>query len=283
MRIHLVTYATPRFRLRQWILGWSAKVNHVVDTVTHWTPEKLLKAGFEDRCKDIKLTERGSGFWAWKPFIIQKKLVEVAVGDVVFYCDVGRRYPYKQLNCTITRYLDWMSLNLQEIMPGLYIPWKGPMAQWTKRDAFVAAGMDREEIHQAPPLQASFSVWRNTPISNRVVSEWMELASKRALISDDASLCGMPELPQYHDHRHDQSLLTLVCLRNGIKGISVGEAMPQLDTQHPSEIAALAFGCLPQKTTISSRLLEIVCIGLAKIEMQMRKKIKFAQPMADPN
>ena len=102
MRSHLVTYATPRFRLRQLVLGWSAKFNRVADTVTHWTPEKLLSAGFEARCKDIKLTERGSGFWAWKPFIIDAKLREIPEGDVVFYCDVGRAYPFKQLTNSIT-------------------------------------------------------------------------------------------------------------------------------------------------------------------------------------
>ncbi|HEX7262315.1 MAG TPA: hypothetical protein VF258_10910, partial [Luteolibacter sp.] len=205
MKIHLVTYATPRFRLRQLLLGASARINGVADTVTSWTPKMLLDAGFEARCKDIKLSDRGSGFWAWKPFIIEKKLAEVAAGDIVFYCDVGRRYPYKQLYCTIDNYLDWMSLHAQEIMPGLYIPWKGTMAQWTKRDAFVATEMDREEIYRSTPIQASFSVWRNTPQSLCLVSEWMDLASNRALISDDASFCGLPELPEYHDHRHDQS------------------------------------------------------------------------------
>lgn len=60
MRIHLVTYATPRFRLRQWILGASARLNGVVDTVTSWTPEMLLKAGFEERCKEITRSECGS-------------------------------------------------------------------------------------------------------------------------------------------------------------------------------------------------------------------------------
>ena len=97
MRIHLVTFASPRFKLRQVILGWSAKFNHVVDTVTHWDPAKLVAAGFGERCSGINLQERGSGYWAWKPFIIQHALEGLDDGDIVFYCDVGRRYPFKTL------------------------------------------------------------------------------------------------------------------------------------------------------------------------------------------
>jgi hypothetical protein len=77
MRVHLVTYATPRFRHREWILGLSARLAGVADTVTAWTPKRLLGAGFEQRCQGIALSERGSGFWAWKPFIIAAKLREV--------------------------------------------------------------------------------------------------------------------------------------------------------------------------------------------------------------
>lgn len=62
----------------------------------------LRNAGFEGRCKDIKLSERGSGFWAWKPFIIDAKLREVPDGDLVFYCDVGRLHPFKLLDQPLT-------------------------------------------------------------------------------------------------------------------------------------------------------------------------------------
>jgi hypothetical protein len=123
MRIHLVTYATPRFRLRQWILGASARLNGVVDTVTSWSPKMLLEAGFEERCRNISLSERGSGFWAWKPFIIQRKLAEIPAGDLVLYCDVGRSYPFKMLEKPLTPYLRWMEEKGQDLMPGYERNW----------------------------------------------------------------------------------------------------------------------------------------------------------------
>jgi hypothetical protein len=282
MRIHLVTYATPRFRLRQLILGASARINGVADTVTSWTPEMLLEAGFEKRCKSIKLSERGSGFWAWKPFIIQKKLAEIPEGDVVFYCDVGRTYPFKKLEASITPLIEWMTRHQQTIMPGVCIPWKGPMSMWTKREAFVAMRMDLAEFHRATPIQASFSLWQAHAISCGVVDEWMELCAQRKLISDDPDDSGLSAIPDFHENRHDQSLLSLCCLKCGIIGIDVGTQMPDVDTQHPTDIMQLM---LHHQLLIGMRgnLLRALVLPIEWIEEKIRRKVKFGEPRIEPD
>ena len=282
MRVHLVTYATPRFRLRQWVLGASARLNGVVDTVTSWNPEMLLAAGFEQRCKDIKLSERGSGFWAWKPFVIDAKLREIPDGDLVFYCDVGRTYPFKQLAGSIAPFLEWMATQGQPMLPGMYIPWKGPMSMWTKRDAYQFTGMDAPEVHRAIPLQASFSLWTANEATRAFVAEWMELASRRAMISDDPSTCGIPELPDFHDHRHDQSLLTLCCLKHGLKGLDLGNKLPPVDTQHPSEIIRWMSGGKSERESLAGGVLRILAWPLEQIESRLRRKVSFGQPIPEP-
>ena len=235
-RIHLVTYGTTRFRHRQWLLGASARLHRVVDTVTHWNPARLQRSSFDRIFPSIGLHERGSGFWSWKPFIIGQKLIETPDGDLVFYCDVGRRFPYKILDRPLIPFLNWMDLNQQEFMPGLQVTWRGPLSTWTKRDAFVFTNMDQPNAWAAPTVQASFSLWRNGPESRAFVSKWLEWCSDRRLISDDPSLCGEPELPDFHEHRHDQALLSLLCLRNHLQGFDAGSASPPLDTRDPSAV-----------------------------------------------
>lgn len=283
MRIHLVTYATPRFRHRQWFLGWSARLNHVANTVTSWSPRSLLTAGFEKRVNGIALHERGSGFWSWKPFIIQKKLNEVPEGDIVFYCDVGRNYPFKMLTEPITHYLRWMDEHRQDVMPGISIPWKGPMSIWTKREAFVRTNMDDPQAYRAIPIQASFSFWRNSPQSRAIAEMWMDFCASRNLVSDDPSSCGMPELPGFHDHRHDQSLLTLCCLKTHHKPLELGATLPSIDSQHPSEVSRLAFGTDACQRTLAQRILETAVIPFEITEKLMRTCIKFGQPIPEPD
>ena len=274
MRIHLVTFATPRFRHRQVFLGWSALANKVVDSVTHWTPKKLLAAGFENRCPRIRLSERGSGFYAWKPFIIQKKLEMATEGDIIFYCDVGRTFPYKLLSGSLQVFLDWMKTHKQSIMPGIQIPWNGPMSIWTKRDAFVATSMDTPSIHATAPIQASFSIWINGLDSKEIVAEWMNLSALRQLISDDPCVMGLPNLPSFREHRWDQSLLSLVCLKRCIQGMDIGCDMPPIDAKHPSEVARLLSG----KTgdfTARGRLVAGLASVVERLEWTARKWIKF--------
>ena len=282
MRTHLVTFATPRFSHRQLFLGWSALANKVVDSVTNWTPKKLLAAGFENHCPKIRLSERGSGFYAWKPFIIQQKLEETPEGDIVFYCDVGRTFPYKLLSGSLQVFLGWMKTHKQSVMPGIKIPWGGPMSMWTKRDAFVSMSMDTPQVYSSSPIQASFSIWINNPESRDIVSEWMALSADRQMISDDASKLGFPELPDFYEHRHDQSLLSLVCLKHGIQGIDIGCDMPPLDAKHPSEIAKLLSG-ERNKTSLEGQLIEQFARVIERLEWLTRKWVKFNEPQARPD
>jgi hypothetical protein len=282
MRIHLVTFATPRFRHRQLLLGWSALANKVVDSVTHWTPRKLLAAGFEKRCPTIKLSERGSGFYAWKPFIIQKKLAETPEGDIVFYCDVGRTFPYKLLSGSLQVFLDWMKTHKQSVMPGIKIPWGGPMSMWTKRDAFVSMSMDSPQVHSSSPIQASFSIWINNPNSRNIINEWMALSADRQMISDDPSKLGFPELPDFYEHRHDQSLLSLVCLKRRLLGVDLGPHMPSVDSKHPSEVSKFLRG-KKIKLSLNGKLVKRFAGVIERAERFARKWIKFNKPRAQPD
>jgi hypothetical protein len=270
-KIHLVSYATPQFRHRQMILGFSGRLNHVVDTVTAWTPRKLQAAGFEGVIPEISLKERGSGFWSWKPFIIQRCLQEIPEGDIVLYCDVGRIYPFKLLDQPLDPFLRWMEVQDQEIMPGIQIPWDGPISQWTKRDALLALDMDREEVLAATPIQTSFSIWRAGSKSRDFLSKWMELCSQRKLISDDPSMCNLGEHPGFQENRHDQALLSLLCMKEGLRGLSLGQKRPSLDSRNPSEVSRMAFG--GNYVRNSGRLLQSLIRPLEVLEQRFRPPV----------
>ncbi|NBU71451.1 MAG: hypothetical protein EBS53_08390 [Bacteroidetes bacterium] len=269
--IHLVSFATPQFRHRQIILGLSGRLNRVVDTVTDWTPRKLQSAGFQEVIPEISLKERGAGFWSWKPFIIQKRLNEVPEGDVVLYCDVGRIYPFKLLDQSVEPFVNWMLSHGQEIMPGIEIPWDGPISQWTKRDALVALDMDREEILEATPIQASFSIWRAGSKSRDFAAKWMGLCSQRKLISDDPSICKLGEHPGFQENRHDQALLSLLCMKEGLRGVSLGQKRPPLDSRNPSEVSRMVFG--GNRVRNSGRAFKFLVLPLEVMEQKLRPPV----------
>lgn len=260
---------------RQWFLGKSALTNNVVDTVTNWSSSKLIAAGFGKRAPDISLNSRGSGFWAWKPFILEHHLARVPDGDIILYCDVGRRNDFKLLNRPLDPYIEWMNSNRQDVMPGVLIPWKGPMSMWTKRDTLVFMGMDTPETHTASPIQASFSLWRASTNSRKFVARWMDLCAQPRLVNDEKGYSSLPELPDFVDHRHDQSLLTLCCLERGISGMDLGKEMPPIDTQHPSEVSDWILLHNTSNKPKSSRILYVTAKTCGWIESITRKLIKI--------
>jgi hypothetical protein len=274
-RIHLVTYATGIFLLRQWFLGKSALANKVVDTVTNWTPAKLTAAGFGKRAPEISLRSRGSGYWAWKPFIIEHQLAKVNDGDIVLYCDVGRRNDFKLLDRSLAPFIAWMDEHKQDVMPGVMIPWMGPMSAWTKRDAFVFTNMDTPEAHATTPIQASFSLWRASAESRALATRWMDLCAQARLINDDKSASGLPELPGVIDHRHDQSLLTLCCLSLGVKALDLGKTKPPVDTQYPSKIAEWLFNTAPCEQTNLGKFIKAAVWLPQMIELNLRRIVSI--------
>lgn len=275
-KVHLVTYATRRFRLRQKLLGWSALANGVVDSVEEWEPGRLEGAGFGEFACGISLNERGSGFWAWKPFIIKRRLREVCDGDLVLYADVGRLYPFKLLQSGMDPLLEWLEAQRQEVLPGVLIPWDGSVGEWTKRKALRELGMDRAEVHGASPVQASFSLWRAGRPGREFAGEWATLCAHRDLVSDDSS---DEELPVFRAHRHDQALLTLLCLRRGLAALDLGPVRPDFDERNPSAVAAHLAGLDDRPATVGGRCLRTVADAIALAERTARRFVKFGKPI----
>ena len=103
------------------------------------------------------------------------------------------------------------------------------------------------------------------------------------MISDDPSKLGFPELPDFYEHRHDQSLLSLVCLKRRIEGMDVGCDMPPIDAKHPSNVTELLSGKTGDSTTQEVRLVAGLASVVERLEWTARKWVKFNEPQARPD
>ena len=85
--------------------------------------------------------------------------------------------------------------------------------------------MDNEEIRNKEQLSAGMLVMRNTTRSREFVNKWLEIAQIEKAINDDPSL---DEYPEFIEHRHDQSILSLLYLQDP-KGIKIAHIYDLLD------------------------------------------------------
>jgi hypothetical protein len=86
---------------------------------------------------------------------------------------------------------------------------------WTKRDCFVLMGMDNEVARNTPQALASSFVCRKTPSSIAFVEEWLRLVQDPRIVTDLPNTQGLPNYPEFKDHRHDQSVMSLLTLKYG--------------------------------------------------------------------
>lgn len=169
-----------------------------------------LNLDFKARNHEILSGKRGAGYWIWKPQIILQELKKAAAGDVLVYCDAGRSEYYK-----FTRMPNALIEKAKRsgFLTGVAIPQHGPLSKWTKRDAFLRLDMDSSEWHSADVIQATWSLWTPTPEAFAFLEAWIEACEDPKCVTDRPNTEGLENLPDFKDHRHDQSLSSLLTLK----------------------------------------------------------------------
>jgi hypothetical protein len=226
MRIHFVTFATPAFRGRQLLLHYSARRFGAVDESHVWTQARLSEDGFTARHPELFPDSTGFGWYAWKPYIIWQTLLHAAEGDLVIYQDVGRREPVL-ISRSLREWDRFLAEQNISCIAGVSIPCWGANQFWTKRETFDRMGLLDQYYKDSPQVQASWSVWRKCSAMESFVREWANQCQQLDLVGGRLPDGLEGEVAGFKEHRWDQSILTLLALR---------DKMPILTTQemrHP--------------------------------------------------
>lgn len=207
----LISFATnPKWYRAQQLLNNSAK-NAGFDGVISYTDKNKVWE-FANKYNDVSKT-RGYGFWQWKPIIILDALNMLNDGDVVGYVDSGN---------TVVNNLQYIFdiCDKQEIVlfdnrDGNFQQDTHKNREWTKRDCFVLMDCDSEEYYNASQVDASYQFYKKTPNTIKFLQEYLEFCSNDNIISDLPNIT-KPNLPEFKDHRHDQSILSLLAVKHKI-------------------------------------------------------------------
>jgi hypothetical protein len=209
MRLHFIDYANAKFSSIQAAQLRCAQQTGTFDTVYGYTREWLESTAYYMSNRDILDRPRGGGYWAWKPFIILDALRRTAPGDVVVYMDAGDRFT------RLDMLRDFILHSLLQADFGLRMQgeFNGRM---TKRDCFVRMGCDTERYWNAKQPEAGFLVMRAGSTVWNIVAEWLDWCRDSHVLTDDPNICGLPNRPDFIDHRHDQSILTNLITKYGV-------------------------------------------------------------------
>jgi hypothetical protein len=203
------------------------------EIVTH--DETNLDRQFRTRFASVlRPNIRGFGYWVWKPQIILQVLRTMNEGDVVQYADVGFH-----LNPGGTwRLRDYF--DIASAAPSGVLAFQGKRPQppllddgrdlptwpdrfWIKGDLLDHLDVRNDpSILDTPTIQAGLLFIRKCPASINFLESWLSVFETDFTLVDD-SPSRSPNLPGFREHRHDQSVFTVLGKRNNIETLSSNE------------------------------------------------------------
>ena len=87
--------------------------------------------------------------------------------------------------------------------------------KFTKRDAFILLGVDTPFYAETGQFNAAFQIYRKTTFTEYFLKEYLYYAQDKRIITDDSNEMGEENYPEFKDHRHDQSILSLLIKKYG--------------------------------------------------------------------
>jgi hypothetical protein len=204
----LINYADKNFTVAQKLNTETGIKVAGFDKVISYKPQDM-DAVFYSRNRKILRQSRLGGYALWKPYIIIKSLDQLSDGDYLFYCDAGS-YFIKPIDPLIKICEE----GNQDI---IVFDWQGVEKHHTKRDAFILMDCDSPEYTDTKHRIDSFILFRKSPVSCNFAREWLQYAQDERLSTDLKNQLGYPNYEGFIEHRHDQSICSLLSKKYKLK------------------------------------------------------------------
>lgn len=190
--------------------------------------ETKLPTDFKTRWKQqLVKGNRGFGYWVWKPYLILKTLENLPDKSTLLYCDAGCHLNPRGRK-KLLKYYDELSTDRFGIkaFPVFSLFYPNPERYWTKGDLLSHFSCrERHDITESTQIEATHILFRKDNFSLDVVRQWYQLfLADFSLIDDSPSKSGNME--GFREHRHDQSVFSLLFKIHGCVPFKSGETIP---------------------------------------------------------
>jgi hypothetical protein len=210
-KIHLIFFGDKKLEnTKNRLLKESSDLNFF-DTITPY--DETIYNNKPELKLFAENNKRGYGYWVWKPFICIKKMEEVEYNDIIFYCDVG---------CTIEnkeKLLEYCEYAIKNDLIGFKLRYKEK--EYTKSDLFEY--LDTNDLKDTEQIMATVFIFKKTPKNINFFEDWFNIskADNFHLIDDTPSKAKNDK--SFKEHRHDQSIFSLLIKKCTLKKILKNE------------------------------------------------------------
>jgi hypothetical protein len=202
MNIHLISYGDANYTLQKEFLRETAIASAYFDDIRIFSPADL-DADFVQQVYRFVKGSRGGGYWVWKPYIIKLALEALQEGDILIYVDAGCMINGKARE----RFQEYISMVSSSETGTLDFELPFPEYQYTKQEVFSYFNSGNAVIH-SNQLMATILIMRKCSHSSMLINKWYDtLMDDFSLFTDEIV---MPGREGFIDHRHDQSIFSVI-------------------------------------------------------------------------
>lgn len=204
--ITAITYGDERYDLSCYFNLKTAKIFGKADEVKRFSRNDI-ESDFLEKNERIFREKRGGGLWVWKPYIIYKSLLSIDENDYLMYLDAGAIYVdsiYKLIRQIESDKTDMLCSS--SILPNMH---------WCKRKLIekYVKKIDVQTFFNSSLPEAGYLLIKKNNHSLSIIKEWLDLCQIYENISDETN----NEFEFFKEHRHDQSVFSVVLFNNNIK------------------------------------------------------------------
>ena len=148
---------------------------------------------------------RGYGYWLWKPYLIHRTLATLQDGDLLIYADAG---------CTLNpdgaaRLAAYLELLRTNFFGMVAFRLTHPERHYTKRALLDGMGTSADQ-RASGQYMATVVMLKHTSYTLQFTRNWFNMGTFASYHWINDAHGQDPEDPAFRDHRHDQSLYSVL-------------------------------------------------------------------------
>ena len=217
-KLYLCSFASSNLLLTRKRFEYQAKKMNIYDHIFLYDETNLSKIYLNKFSKLFNL--RGFGYWSWKPEVILQTLSHMNEGDILQYSDMGCHLNYKGKD-RLKEYINKTSVSTNGFL--VFQMQSQPEYLWTKSSVFHFFNVENDDlITKSNQIIGTVFFIKKNYESIKIINLWISLIYSNFELFDD-SKSHMHELAEFKEHRHDQSVFSVISKINGFSKISADE------------------------------------------------------------
>jgi hypothetical protein len=169
--------------------------------------------GLDKHSKFIETHKRGYGYWIWKPMVILDMMSRYEKDSIIIFADAGCEIIKNEVTTEIfNKYIKDVKSHPSHILGFVnsYIE-----NHYTKQDLFNYMNANESNYTETNQLCAGIQIVVNTEQTKKLMQEWLDiLVTDNYHFVDDSPSIAKNSL-NFKEHRHDQSVMSLLKKKYG--------------------------------------------------------------------